>query len=83
MKVPFDATPAKKGVPVVVEPFQTATGVDADCLRGRLYWSDTTGRAIKRAAYDGAGGSEVFLRRGPEGFPEGLAVDWVARGAIQ
>ena len=42
--MPFDATPAKKGVPIVVEPFQTATGVDADCLRGRLYWSDTTGR---------------------------------------
>ena len=78
IEVPFDATPAKKGVPVVVEPFQTATGVDADCLRGRLYWSDTTGRAIKRAGYDGAA-PEVFLRRGPVGFPEGLAVDWVAR----
>ena len=49
-----------------------------DCLRGRLYWSDTTGRAIKRAGYGGAK-PEVFLRRGPVGFPEGLAVDWVAR----
>ena len=53
-----------------------------DCLRGRLYWSDTTGRAIKRAGYGGAK-PEVFLRRGPVGFPEGLAVDWVARVAFQ
>ena len=56
--------------------------VPPDCLRGRLYWSDTTGRAIKRAGYGGAK-PEVFLRRGPVGFPEGLAVDWVARVAFQ
>ena len=69
LQVPFDATPAKKGVPIVVEPFQTATGVDADCLRGHLYWSDTTGRAVKRAGYDGSK-PEVFLRGRGMGFPE-------------
>ena len=26
MQVPFDATPAKKGVPIVVEPFQAGFG---------------------------------------------------------
>lgn len=77
MKVPFDASASKMGTPILVKPFQTATGVDTDCLRGQIYYTDTTGKAIRRANYDGSE-AEVFLDRETD-FPEGLAVDWVAR----
>ena len=78
-KVPFDAGILGKrpGQPVLVHPRQMATGIDVDCLRGKVYWTDTTGRSIRRANYDGSE-SEVVLDR-DMGFPEGLAIDWVAR----
>ena len=45
----------------------------------QIYWSDTTGSAIRRANYDGSQ-PEVFLDS-LDGlmFPEGVAVDWLAR----
>lgn len=45
--------------------------------RGKVYWTDTTGRMIRRANYDGSQ-SEIFWDR-DLAFPEGLAVDWMAR----
>ena len=43
----------------------------------KVYWTDTSGKSIRRANYDGTE-FEVFLSAGME-FPEGLAVDWVSR----
>jgi sugar lactone lactonase YvrE len=54
-----------------------ATGIAVDCLRGKIYWTDTTGKSIRRSNYDGSE-HKVFLDK-RMGFPEGLAVDWVAR----
>ncbi len=82
LKVPFDASSDENvGMPIVVRPHQTATGIDVDCLRGKVYWTDTTGRAIRRADYDGSN-HELFFKGGPGFFPEGVAIDWVARSAF-
>lgn len=115
MKIPFDASESKKGVPLLVKPFMTATGIDVDCLRGKVshesffilalyrrlrlrhssytlvkletvlpscflykvYWTDTTGKSIRRSNYDGTQ-TEIFLDRDLQ-FPEGLSVDWLSR----
>ena len=29
------------------------SGIDVDCLGGRVYWSDITGKTIKSSNYDG------------------------------
>ena len=36
MKVPFDATPSSPGVPIYMKAFMTATGLDIDCLKGKV-----------------------------------------------
>ena len=30
------------------------SGIDTDCLGGRIFWSDVAGRKIKAAAYNGS-----------------------------
>jgi len=40
-----------------------AAGVDIDCSRGKLYWSDTTNKLISMSSIDGSG-VEVFLADG-------------------
>ena len=44
-----------------------------------MYWTDTAGNAILRSEYEG-GTPEIFLNatNGLK-FPEGLAIDWLAR----
>ena len=46
-------------------------------LPSQVYWTDTTGKMIRRANYDGSQ-TEIFLAEDMS-FPEGLALDWVAR----
>lgn len=36
MKIPFNAAQANQGYPLLMQPFMTATGIDADCLRGKV-----------------------------------------------
>ena len=36
MKIPFDASDSNKGYPVLMQPFMTATGIDVDCLQGKV-----------------------------------------------
>ena len=36
MKVPFDAMPSNPGVPIYIKAFMTATGLDIDCLKGKV-----------------------------------------------
>ncbi|XP_023331515.1 nidogen-2 isoform X4 [Eurytemora carolleeae] len=74
IKVPFSGRGSK---PINIQSKQLAAGVDIDCSRGKLYWSDTTNKLISMSSIDGSG-VEVFLADGFS-FPEGLAVDWVSR----
>ena len=73
-KVPFSG---KKSKPINIESSQVASGIDIDCMKGQMYWTDTTNRQIKRANIDGKK-SETFLS-GNMRFPEGIAIDWVSR----
>ena len=36
VKVPFDSTRARPGVPVSLKSAQTATGIDIDCMKGKV-----------------------------------------------
>ncbi len=47
LKVPFDATRARPGSAVSLKSAQAATGIATDCLAGKTYWTDTTGRMIR------------------------------------
>ncbi|XP_043227529.1 nidogen-like isoform X1 [Amphibalanus amphitrite] len=75
VKVPFEAR--KRGRPIILEPTQTAVGIDTDCLDGRIFWSDVAGRKIKAAAYNGS--QRVDFAMGGISSPEGVAVDFVSR----
>jgi len=41
-------------IPITVDPFQTATGIDIDCPSQKVYWSDVGTRSIKIANYNGS-----------------------------
>eukprot|EP00092_Neocalanus_flemingeri_P000676 GFUD01000718.1.p1 GENE.GFUD01000718.1~~GFUD01000718.1.p1 ORF type:complete len:1537 (-),score=283.11 GFUD01000718.1:154-4470(-) len=73
-KVPFSGKGSK---PINVLSSQVASGIDIDCMKGQVYWSDTTNKLIKRANMDGKN-VETFMSESMK-FPEGLAIDWVSR----
>lgn len=52
-------------------------GLDKDCTKGRVYWSDITAKCIMSAEYDGTD-RKVFISEGIIS-PEGVAVDWISR----
>jgi nidogen (entactin) len=54
-----DSTP----IPLTIEPFQTAIGLDFDCINQKLYWSDVASRSIKMSNINGTG-KETFLDDG-------------------
>lgn len=56
-----------KSVPLTVEPFQTAIGIDFDCYNQKLYWSDVATRAIKMGNINGSG-KGAFLDEGDFGI---------------
>ncbi len=78
MKVTLDPG-SQIGVPIYVKSDMTAAALDVDCLKGKVYWSNTVGSAIMRANYDMTD-VQVFLDE-TQGlkFPEGLAIDWLSR----
>ncbi|GLH09807.1 Putative vitellogenin receptor [Gryllus bimaculatus] len=63
--------------PIVMKLFQEAVGIDVDCLRGRLYWSDIAGKVIKSSFYNGSD-VQIFLDT-DLGSLEGLSIDWISR----
>ena len=77
IKVSLD--PTKTMAPIFVKSFMTAAGLDIDCFKGKVYWTDTTGSCIMRSNYNGSN-AETFLDAN-DGikFPEGIAVDWLSR----
>ncbi|XP_018565224.1 nidogen-2 [Anoplophora glabripennis] len=77
LKIPLEPTKTLTKKAVQVKGYQTAVGLDVDCMEGRIYWSDITGRAIRSALFDGSK-KEDFIKDAI-GSPEGLAVDWVSR----
>ncbi|ODM99647.1 Nidogen-1 [Orchesella cincta] len=66
-----------RAVPLVVEPFQTAIGLDIDCPNQQIYWSDVATRTIKMASFNGTDRG-TFLDD-EIGSPEGLAIDPVSQ----
>lgn len=74
LNVPFAGKGSK---PINVLSTQVATGIDIDCMKGLVYWSDTTNRMIRRSNIDGSN-QEIFLSEDMK-FPEGIAIDWLSR----
>ncbi|XP_030745606.1 nidogen-2 isoform X2 [Sitophilus oryzae] len=77
LKIPLEPTKQNPGKPIQIKPYQTAVGLDIDCLEGRVYWSDISGRAIRSSLYNGS--DKVDFINSGIGSPEGLAVDYVSR----
>lgn len=53
LRVPFEPKPGDLGRPIQIHHYQMAIGLDIDCIDGRVYWSDITGKAIKSSRYNG------------------------------
>lgn len=95
LKVPTDEAKKVQGKPLQMKNGQISVGLDIDCVEGRFYWSDISGRAIRSATYNGSDKTD-FIKIGiikfylyifvfqvcffqGIGSPEGLAIDWVSR----
>jgi len=63
IKIPLGSS-KQKASPLVVRSAQTATGVDADCANGRVFWTDTAGRVLRSSSYtnDATGSSKQRVR---------------------
>ncbi|KAK9891601.1 hypothetical protein WA026_015561 [Henosepilachna vigintioctopunctata] len=77
LKLPLGESKEKFGRAVQVKGSQTAVGLDIDCIDGKFFWSDITGRAIRTAYYNGSDKQDFIT--GDIGSPEGISVDWVSR----
>ncbi|KAF5302810.1 hypothetical protein FQA39_LY01990 [Lamprigera yunnana] len=77
LRIPFESTPKNFAKLTYINEFQTAVGLDIDCILGRVYWSDIAGGVIKSSNYNGSG--VVDFISFDIGSPEGLSVDWVSR----
>ncbi|KAK4886874.1 hypothetical protein RN001_003145 [Aquatica leii] len=77
LKIPFENSAKNSAKLTYINEFQTAVGLDIDCLLGRVYWSDITGRVIKSAHYNGSGVVDFITN--DIGSPEGLSIDWISR----
>ncbi|KAF7287931.1 hypothetical protein GWI33_000273 [Rhynchophorus ferrugineus] len=77
LRLPIDQNSRQVGRPIQIRPYQTAVGLDIDCLEGRVFWSDVSGKAIRSSFYNGSS-KEDFIANSI-GSAEGLAVDYVSR----
>ncbi|KAK5643749.1 hypothetical protein RI129_007594 [Pyrocoelia pectoralis] len=77
LRIPFDNTQKQSAKLTHINEFQTAVGLDIDCLVGRVYWSDIAGRAIKSSTYNGSAVADFVTI--DVGSPEGISIDWVSR----
>jgi hypothetical protein len=62
LKVPFEPEPTNSGAPILLDPLQTAVGIDADCVRGKIYFGDVSGGVISSSNFDG-GERTVFAQK--------------------
>nr|XP_022918931.1 nidogen-2-like [Onthophagus taurus] len=77
LKIPFNYDGRSFIKPVQVRPMQVAVGLDVDCMEGRIYWGDISGKAIRSSNYLG-NDKKVFLDTDIRA-PEGISIDWVSR----
>jgi hypothetical protein len=68
LKVPLSS--AKQATPLAVHSAQTATGVAAECSTGKVYWTDTAGRAVHSASFRAGGRMDKSFVTAEGGFPE-------------
>lgn len=54
LRIPLEHSRSNIKRPIQIKPYQTAVGLDVDCLEGRVYWSDVSGRAIRSALFNGS-----------------------------
>ena len=54
------------------------TGIDTDCLEGRIFWTDVSGRKIKSAAYNGSQRVD-FAMGGMASILYGFVSNWNSR----
>jgi len=72
LKIPLED--AKRTSPVSLRSGQVAASLDVDCENKRVYWTDTSGRLLREANFDGSD-ERIFARIARGGFPEGVAID--------
>lgn len=53
-KIPMEANKRNPGKPIQIKTYQTAVGLDIDCMEGRVYWSDISLNAIRSSLYNGS-----------------------------
>lgn len=63
LRIPFDASKRNLAKLTHINEYQTAVGLDIDCLVGRVYWSDISRRVIKSSAYNGSNVTD-FIKDG-------------------
>ncbi|XP_066245508.1 nidogen [Euwallacea similis] len=76
-RIPMEPNRRDPGKPIQIKNYQTAVGLDIDCLEGRFYWSDISLNAIRSARYNGTDITDFITFEIKS--PEGLAIDWVSR----
>ena len=54
LKVPMEPTKRNPGKPIQIKMYQTAVGLDIDCMEGRVFWTDISGRAIRSSLFNGS-----------------------------
>ncbi|CAG9854211.1 unnamed protein product [Phyllotreta striolata] len=77
LRVPLNPKQTRPRKPIQAKAFQTAVGLDVDCLEGRVYWSDISGRAIRSSLLNGTDKNNFVTQN--IGSPEGLSIDWISR----
>lgn len=75
MRVSTNARPGDMGQQLVFVPGQLPVGIDTDCDKGHLYWTDAAKGLIRRSRLDG---SEMETVISGLKSPEGIAVDFTA-----
>lgn len=63
LRVPLEHKTSSMNRPIQIKTYQTAVGLDIDCLEGRVYWSDVSGRAIRSALFNGSNKID-FIKEG-------------------
>lgn len=63
LRVPLENKKSSMNKPIQIKIYQTAVGLDIDCLEGRVYWSDVSGRAIRSASFNGSNKID-FIKEG-------------------
>ena len=76
LRIPFQPTKTDRGQLILTKPYQIPVGLDTDCLKGQVYWTDVAHGSINRVFYNG---STVETIISENSSPEGIAIDWASR----